>query len=275
MPAKGPPPPTPPPSREELRMSSHLAQSTPLGRPLRWSGQTPIVVPVRKLGGCWVAYVETALVVSSGLTTVELGDGLVPGEGMLVDDSGVVVEEALETGLLRVRSRTQSKPLSAVLRATLQLVEAVALVFVLVLQLLLGGLVDVVKLGEVVLAVLEKLDGLHSVFERLLLILQLRETGCVSGTCKFDDEIDNGEEMRRCITKLSATCLSLTSEAHVGEVEEPQPSMVFLIAALQLLLLELLILGTLGELLSEPNLDEEGDNVDEMEERMDDVVAAS
>ena len=127
--------------------------------------------------------------VSKGLTTAELGDGLVPGDGILVNDGGVVAEDALETGLLRVKSRTQSKLPSAARVMLLLLVdngaEVVMLVFRLVLQLLPSGLVTAIKHDDEVVFVLmvvapEKLDALDS--ELTPLFLQLRETGCVSGT---------------------------------------------------------------------------------------------
>ncbi|KAG8223533.1 hypothetical protein J437_LFUL011947 [Ladona fulva] len=49
-PAPGPPGP-PALSLAVWRIISHLAQSTALGLPVMCSGQTPMVVPVRKLGG--------------------------------------------------------------------------------------------------------------------------------------------------------------------------------------------------------------------------------
>ena len=36
-------------SRDWLRMRSHFAHSTPVGRPFTWSGQAPIVVPCSML----------------------------------------------------------------------------------------------------------------------------------------------------------------------------------------------------------------------------------
>jgi hypothetical protein len=52
MPASGPPGPA---SLLLANMSSHFGHSTPLGLPCMCSGHTPIVVPVRKLGGCCVS----------------------------------------------------------------------------------------------------------------------------------------------------------------------------------------------------------------------------
>lgn len=51
MPARGPPGPA---SLLLAKINSHFGHSTPLGLPCMCSGQTPIVVPVRKFGGCWV-----------------------------------------------------------------------------------------------------------------------------------------------------------------------------------------------------------------------------
>ena len=87
-----------------------------------WSGQTPIVVPVMKLGGGWGNGSEFGVLPVAASTTaadsrglsVDLGEGLAPGDTLflplLLDDTADA-----DMGLLRVRSITLLTPTPLIL----------------------------------------------------------------------------------------------------------------------------------------------------------------